>query len=68
MLSYGPDLVDIVRRSASYVDKIFRGEKPADLSVQAPVRFEVVVNVKTARVLGLTVPTSIVVRADEVIE
>jgi len=68
LLSYGPDLVDIVRRSASYVDKIFRGEKPADLSVQVPVRFEVVVNVKTARVLGLTVPTSIVVRADEVIE
>ena len=68
MLSYGPDLVDIVRRSASYVDKIFRGEKPADLPVQVPVRFEVAVNVKTARVLGLTVPTSIVVRADEVIE
>ena len=68
LLSYGPDLVDIVRRSASYVDKIFRGEKPADLPVQVPVRFEVAVNVKTARVLGLTVPTSIVVRADEVIE
>jgi putative tryptophan/tyrosine transport system substrate-binding protein len=68
LLSYGPDLVDIVRRSASYVDKIFRGEKPADLPVQVPVRFEVAVNVKTARILGLTVPTSIVVRADEVIE
>jgi putative tryptophan/tyrosine transport system substrate-binding protein len=61
LLSYGPDLVDIVRRSASYVDKIFRGEKPADLPVQVPVRFEVAVNVKTARVLGLAVPTSIVV-------
>jgi putative ABC transport system substrate-binding protein len=68
LLAYGPDLVDIVRRSASYVDKIFRGDKPADLPVQVPVKFEVAVNVKTARVLGLTVPNSIVVRADEVIE
>ncbi len=68
LLSYGPDLVDIVRRSASYVDKIFRGDKPGDLPVQVPVKFEVAVNVKTAKVLGLTVPTSIVVRADEVIE
>ena len=66
--SYGPDLVDIVRRSAPYIDKILRGANPADLPVQIPVRFEVAVNVKTARVLGLTVPTSIVVRADEVIE
>ena len=68
LISYGPDLVDIVRRSASYVDKIFRGDKPADLPVQVPVRFEVAVNVKTARALGLTVPSSIVVRAEEVIE
>jgi putative ABC transport system substrate-binding protein len=68
LISYGPDLVDIVRRSASYVDKIFRGDKPADLPVQVPVRFEVAVNVKTARAQGLTVSSSIVVRAEEVIE
>ena len=68
LLSYGPDLADIVRRSAPYVDKILRGTNPADLPVQIPTRFEVAVNVKTARVLGLTVPASIVVRADEVIE
>jgi putative ABC transport system substrate-binding protein len=68
LLSYGPDLADIVRRSAPYVDKILRGTNPADLPVQIPIRFEVAVNVKTARVLGLTVPASIVVRADEVIE
>ncbi|HWX36437.1 MAG TPA: ABC transporter substrate-binding protein [Steroidobacteraceae bacterium] len=68
LLSYGPDLVDIVRRSAPYVDKILRGANPADLPVQVPVRFEVAVNVKTARILGLTVPTSIVVRADNVVE
>jgi putative tryptophan/tyrosine transport system substrate-binding protein len=68
LLSYGPDLVDIVRHSAPYVDKILRGTNPADLPVQVPVRFEVAVNVKTATVLGLTVPTSIVVRAEAVIE
>ena len=68
MLSYGPDLVDIVRRSAPYVDKILRGEKPADLPVQVPVKFEMAVNAKTAKALGLTVPPSILVRADEVIE
>jgi putative tryptophan/tyrosine transport system substrate-binding protein len=68
LLSYGPDLVDIVRRSAPYVDKILRGAKPADLPVQVPVKFEMAVNTKTAKVLGLTVPPSILVRADEVIE
>ena len=68
LISYGPDLVDIVRRSAPYVDKIFRGDKPSDLPVQVPVKFEVAVNVKTAKALGLTVPTSIVVRAEEVID
>lgn len=68
LLSYGPDLVDIVRRSAPYVDKILHGAKPADLPVQVPVKFEMAVNVKTARVLGLTVPPSILLRADEVVE
>jgi putative tryptophan/tyrosine transport system substrate-binding protein len=68
LLSYGPDLVDIVRRSAPYVDKIFRGAEPADLPVQVPVKFEMAVNVKTAKLLGLTVPPSILLRADEVIE
>jgi putative ABC transport system substrate-binding protein len=68
LLSYGPDLVDIVRRSAPYVDKILRGAKPADLPVQVPVKFEMAVNAKTAKVLGLTVPPSILVSADEVIE
>jgi ABC-type uncharacterized transport system substrate-binding protein len=68
LLSYGPDLVDIVRRSAPYVDKILRGAKPADLPVQVPVKFEMAVNAKTAKLLGLTVPPSILVRADAVIQ
>jgi putative tryptophan/tyrosine transport system substrate-binding protein len=68
LLSYGPDLRDIVRRGAVYVDRILRGEKPADLPVQVPVRFEMAVNARTAKALGLTVPPSILVRADEVIE
>jgi putative ABC transport system substrate-binding protein len=68
LLSYGPDAVDIFRRSASYVDRILRGAKPADLPVQLPTRFEMAVNVKTAKALGLAVPPSILRRADEVIE
>ena len=68
LLSYGPDLRDIVRRGAPYVDRILRGEKPADLPVQVPVKFEMAVNGSTAKALGLTVPPSILVRADEVIE
>ena len=68
LLSYGPDLVDIERRAASYVDRILRGEKPGDLPVQFPTKFEMVVNRKTAKALGLTTPPSILVRADEVIE
>jgi len=68
LLSYGPDNVDILRRAATYVDRILRGEKPGDLPVQLPTKFEMVVNRKTASALGLTIPPSILLRADEVIE
>ena len=68
LLSYGPDRVDPFRRAASYVDRILRGEKPGDLPVQFPTKFEMVVNRKTATALGLAVPPSILLRADEVIE
>jgi putative ABC transport system substrate-binding protein len=68
LLSYGTDYVDIFRRAATYVDRILRGAKPADLPVQLPTRFEMAVNLKTAKSLGLTVPPSILLRADEVIE
>ena len=68
LLSYGPDPVDDFRRAASYVDRILRGEKPGDLPVQFPTKFEMVVNLKTAKALGLAVPPSIMLRADEVIE
>jgi putative ABC transport system substrate-binding protein len=68
LLSYGPDPVDQWRRAATYVDRILRGERPCDLPVQFPVKYEMVVNLKTAKALGLTVPQSILLRADEVIE
>ena len=68
MLSYVPDQVDRNRRAASYVDRILRGANPGDLPVQFPTKFEMVVNLKTAKPLGLTVPQSILLRADEVIE
>jgi putative ABC transport system substrate-binding protein len=68
LLSYGPDPVDIYRRVATYVDRILRGAKPAELPVQLPTKYEMVVNVKTVKALGLTVPQSILLRADEVIE
>jgi putative ABC transport system substrate-binding protein len=68
LLSYGTEPVDIIRRAASYVDRILRGAKPGDLPVQLPTKFEMVVNLKTAKALGLTVPPLLVTRADEVIE
>jgi putative ABC transport system substrate-binding protein len=68
LLSYGPDQVDIYRRAATYVDRILRGAKPGDLPVQFPTKFEMVVNLKTAKALGLAIPPSIMLRADEVIE
>ena len=68
LLSYGVDVTDIFRRAASYVDRSLRGAKPGDLPVQFPVKYEMAVNLKTAKALGLTVPPSILLRADEVIE
>ena len=68
MLSYGADTVDLWRRAATYVDRILRGEKPGDLPVQLPTKYEMVLNLKTAKALGLAVLRSIRLRADEVIE
>jgi putative ABC transport system substrate-binding protein len=68
LISYGPNTADIVRRSAAYVDRNLKGEKPADLPMQAPTKYDLVINLQTARGLGLVVPPSLIARADEVIE